>query len=1251
MDVELKKSIKACISNFDSADDIFELFKILNYPVGILLNKASKREKGSFNFRKEVNDKIINIYSVLTIGRKLNSFLIESNTISSSFIKSVTDSFGNVGYRDLLLIFSNPDNYSRVVFVFPVLKWINVGKHRFELNKLIIDKSEIIDKNEFYTIVDTLSKIYYEDEDSDNLIEKWTEAFSVERVTENYFEDYKNIFFTLRKELFEQDIPKKEAHEFSLQFLNRLMFIYFISQKKWLHYQKFIGWIWNSYKNLGKYGSNEFYNEWISQVFFKAFNNRSSEIENLPNDVIKIVSNFPYLNGNLFKKNDLDRIGILIDDSLFKKVFQFFEKYNFTIKENMPFDQEVAVDPQMIGYVYETLASISSKDVNIFTESEKKEDSESRKKWGIFYTHRVEVDFMCRMSIIEYLSKQLPSVPKEEFYNFVFDSQSDVQTFDYFVNNDLWDTLDKLLDDISVVDPSCGSGAFLVGMLNVLSDLCSKIYKMNNNSSSPFQIKKRIIRRSIYGVDVMEWAIHAAELRLWLQLIVETDLNKDELRQYPLLPNLDMNLRVGDSLIQDIGGLKFNVRKNNLNIELKDELKDLKVEKEKYSENASLCKFGTPEEIKNKESKLFLEIIDQRITNLREMISKNNRLLSLKTDKQSGLFGTAKIEIQTDLRQKNKKSEINKDIKNLKIEINGLNSIKKILREKGERKFIWEIDFAEIFGDKNGFDIVIGNPPYVQQELIAPPLKTKDEDFTTEEKIEYKEKLQESIKNQFHVIEKLDGRSDYYIYFYFHGLSLLNEKGTFCYITSNTWLDVKYGSDLQQFLLRYVPIHGIYDNPKKSFPHADINTIIALFGAPNLEEKRIAGTIKSSEKSKGKQLCHNAKFIMFKKPFEEVINPKNLIEIEKIRASNGKDIRELVKNVINGIDYRVFPVIQEDLLEDGWNYPEDTENTKRFKTGSYEGNKWGAKYLRAPEIFFTLLIKGTGKLIKLGEINSAKFGIKTGANDFFYLPNKYFDLIEKNDYYILKPKNEDLPQDLRIEKEFLRLFIKSPKENKSIQIKIENLTKMGFMCNKSKNELKNTSALKYIKWGETKGFNRRRTVSGRRFWWSLGEWKEPKIIIPCSINESFRVFNNNAHVFPDKRMYFSNPEDVNAYLLSVNSTLYALMQEINSRAGLGGGLLDLTVYEVNSTLVLNPLLLVDKEVPLEFFSRKILSIFDELGIDRLMDIYDQDPNPLPDRAIVDKIVFDALDLTENERKEIYWGVCELVRKRIEKSLS
>jgi len=975
------------------------------------------------------------------------------------------------------------------------------------------------------------------------------------------------------------------------------MFIYFISKKKWLEQPRFVDWLWGSYKKLNKFNSNEFYDKWLRQVFFKAFNNRANEITDLPEDVVKVIAGSPYLNGGLFRRNDLDNLNIKISDKLFEEVFDFFERYNFTIKEDMPLDSEVAVDPQMLGYVYESLANVA-------------EEIYDRNDLGIFYTPRVEVDFMCRRSVVEYLSKQLPDVPKEKFYHLVFDLPEEKEAVEGWFDQKKWRDLEDVLDNLSAVDPACGSGAFLVGLLNVLAEIYKIIYKHIGRELSDFDLKNRIVQYSLYGVDVMPWAIHAAELRLWLQLIVETDFKKEELRKHPLLPNLNLNLRIGDSLVQEIGVISFNVRTNNLKPHLRKKLDDLKQEKRKYFENSPTAKFKTPEEVKAEEIRLFNEIIDDRIERL-EMdiehymgeIKKAGSQRTLTTGLQKTLTGRSQKTLKGAYILDEKKIKENEaKIEANEKEIEKLKKVKEALKDPEKKPFVWDIDFAEIFGDKNGFDIVIGNPPYVRQEMISPPNRIKAE-VKAEDRREYKEKLAKSVKNIFPTIEKIDMKSDYYIYFYFHGLGLLNDKGTFCFITSNSWLDVGYGKNLQEFLCKYVPIHAIYDNPKRSFAHADINTIIALFGAPQFAEEKMFGDLRAlGNGNNWPMLEHTAKFVMFKKPFEEVLTSKNLIDIDEIGIqTKGETITELVKNVKTTQDYRVFPVLQEDLLEDGWEYPEDYDKKKgRFKAGNYAGNKWGGKYLRAPDIFYTILEKGKNKVTILGKLVT-----KTQRNTL----QNFRKIIEVKENY---SKNNNYP------------YLSSIKDIEKIKVDIRSLPVSIKKTTKESIEYPIADIISNRFLGERLFF-----IEGGNF-----------------------VVSDTFFVGFLKKDY--NKEDVVALL---NSSLSLMLTEIIGRKNLGGGLLTIYGPEMKNLILLDPYKL-DNKIKVKINSlyqkvsrRPIKSIFEELGIDPSKPIRDQEPNPLPDRKELDDIIFDELGLTEEERKEVYWSVCELVKQRLDKARS
>jgi len=1241
---EIVKNHLEKISNFK---DIYDLFKLLNYPDEIIYPSPTRRKKDSFNFKKEDQDRIKEVYSIISIGEGLSKgdnlqvFFIECNSISTKFTRDVTKKLTE-SYRSLLVIFT--DNYENIVFILPE----NVKEG--DVFKLKLTRLHTIKSDLYYTDIDIVYRLVYEQENNWRFIfKKWKDAFSVERVQDSFFEDYKKVFFKVRDYLREQKVPKKESHEFTLQLLNRIMFIYFISKKGWLREKKFISFLWKEYKKSIE--KDAFYNKWLKQIFFKAFNGRAAEISGISESMRLLLLEYaPHLNGGLFREGKLDKHeslkNLILPDYLFLELIQdFFERYNFTIKEDMPLDQDVAVDPQMIGYVYESLANVA-------------DEIYDRNDLGIFYTPSIEVEFMCKRSLVEYIwNNMLDILPKEKIYHLLFDLPDlDEDLIEYFNSNNIWHRLEEVLDNLSVVDPACGSGAFLVGMLNILSEVYSYIHIQLSRNIPDFDRKYRIIQRNLYGVDVMPWALHAAELRLWLQLIVDSEFKPEKLKKGPLLPNLDMNLRRGDSLIQEIGGLTFNLRQNVLSPELKKKLEQLKSEKQKYFESSRTGKFRKSEEIRKEEISIFKEIIKQRINLIENKIKESeDKLLKSQKTEQTFLGERPKSKVQLEIEEEKREKSLEKEIFKLKEELNNLKKLDKKILNPEEKPFVWDINFAEIFGDKGGFDIVIGNPPYVRQEMISPPNKIKS-DVSLEDKREYKKKLIRSVQSVFPIVTKIDKKSDYYIYFYFHGLGLLNKKGVFCFITSNSWLDVGYGKELQEFILKYVPINAIYDNPKRSFEHADVNTIIALLGAPYFINMSKDGSIKEKSNVDWSMTKNVAKFVMFKKSFEEVLITKYLIEIDHVKnILINKPITELVKNVVKTDYFRLFPILQEDLLEDGWEYPNDYVKSKgKFKAGNYAGNKWGAKYLRAPDIYYTVLEKGKDKLVRLGDICKIKRGFTTGINEFFYLPSAYFDLKEEEEYYNLLPKEKTLPYNLKIEKEFLKSVIKSPKECKSIFINESEVKQKILICNLNLKEIKTKEVYNYIKWGESKGYHERPTVSSRNNWWNLGKRDISQALCMMSYNNR-HIFWKNDLFLSDARfydIYYSG--DPYSLVLSLNSALCYLNVELGGRVNLGEGALDFKVYEAEKINILNPEL-INKEdarkILEELSKREIKSVFEEYGYEESKDFVNQKLDIIADRKELEEIVLEKLNLDEQEKIAIFFSLLKLVSERMKKSNS
>lgn len=1028
-------------------------------------------------------------------------------------------------------------------------------------------------------------------------------AFDVEAITKEFYKNYKALFDILQEDLGRQTRDRAWAHDYVLQFLNRLMFIYFIQRKRWLGDNlDFLKHFWEAYRK-GQQPEDSFVKRWLTVLFFEAFNEKfHGGYDYFPKGIRDALQMAPYLNGGLFSRNDLDdRYAgkFKITDERFGQTIAFLERYNFTVNEDTPLDQEVAVDAEMLGKVYESLVNVSEEEKSEAVAPKKKADK--KKEAGIFYTPRTEIDMMCRLAVVDYLTNHLGEEHKSLLYETVFAYTLEDKTAadQKLTDHNLWDELDTLLQNITVVDPACGSGSFLIGMLQVLDDLIQRADTILGRKETPYERRKRIIGQSLYGVDVMRWAVDVAELRLWLQLVVETELKPAELKSNPLLPNLTFKIRHGDSLVQELGGINLaHIKGQTIPPALKGRLTRLKGEKLKFYNNDFESKFKSLGEIEREERGLFLDILKERKHTLENRLKETRRALVADTD----LLGTTVNRIDGKLR-----SEVEAEQTILEADLSQTKTALEAFAQAKEAPFVWDIAFVEIFtGEKAGFDIVIGNPPYVRQEQIADPMLGTEKSSANTKKI-YKEKLIRSIYRLWPFFfgvnpekpeYKLNEKSDLYIYFYFHGLSLLNSKGSFCFITSNSWLDVGYGKDLQQFLLEHGHVKMVIDNQaKRSFSSADVNTVITLLAAPG---KKMAA-----------MHTKMVRFVMFKVPFEQAIT-------QDVFKTIGA-----VEDRYSTPEYRVFPMDQKTLYEQGCDVPDDEDDDAPakgrsrgplIKVAHYIGNKWGGKYLRAPDIYWTILEKGKGKLVRLGDIAEVRFGIKTGANEFFYLTNEKV-------------------QEWGIEAEFLKPVIKSPRECKRILVDPKDLKFKLFMCHKDKRELKGTAALEYIKDGEKKGYHERPSCAGRSRWWDLGLREKAQINANYLVNDvmrfisvekGFYVSDNFQEVHIKKNIFWQTA-------LSCNSTILQLFANIVGRANFGGGLMKVQTYEVESLLIVNPELLQWE------ICKKIMQEIERADLKG------------NDRKIMDCIAFDAINLNKRERDEIYETVNCLVETRLEKA--
>lgn len=1087
------------------------------------------------------------------------------------------------------------------------------GNKNLLLNKSRIMRRIHIDEFErMRTATERISRLNIEDESMSplELQKRHDKAFDVEEVTEKFFigdvrgiireKGFIHIFEDLKSNLLSQAGDEKWSHDYSLQFLSRIMFLYFIQRKRWLgENPEFLETYWKKYENAAP-TKNSFVSSWLATLFFEAFNKGYTHPQWMPRDLDETIANAPYLNGGLFRPNELDKLhSVKINDYDFETIFEFYQRYNFTITEDSPLDQLVAVDPEMIGKVYESLIRIS-------------EIEERTESPGVVYTPRTEIALMCRLALVDRLINEFGKEHRNRFYEmaFAFEDEEKEQADISIAEANLWHNIKKFIQKITLVDPAVGSGSFLVGMLSLLTDLTRRANSKIGIPESDYEIKKRIIGNSLYGVDVRAWAVHVCELRLWLQLIVETEYDIIDLQKDPLLPNLTFNIWQGDSLVQEIGGINLpHLKFSTISKDISARIESLKNDKLKYYE----CQTGKYKEkidIEREEIDIFKKILADQINNSENDLKRIRLILNKGFEDQltfTGISGSKPKQLQLlESQYRDKKEQLENEINRLKIAMLALNATQKI-------PFVWEIGFAEIFAkDDRGFDIVIGNPPYIRQELIADPQEMKEkfsEDKWREHKKAYKERLMRSIYQTYpdffnyqpaagKANRKMDAKNDLYVYFYLHGLSLLNKKGSFCFVTSNSWLDVGYGKDLQEFLIKNVPIRMIIDNQiKRSFKNADVNTVICLFRSPN---------VLPGDKNK-------PKFIMFKVPFEQVLSPFFLEEIEEC------DERKVTN------EYRVLTKSVDDLLTEGVEIDEQAL-TIDTSSAKYIGNKWGGKYLRAPDIYYTILEKGKGKLVRLGDIADIRFGIKTGANEFFYL-------------------TQEKIEEWGIEEEYVKPFLFSLKEIDNYEVSLNRLKKSIFVCDESKDALYKKGklgAFNYIRWGEKEGYSERPSVSGRKLWYEIPGQMKIDFVSNRFLGERFGFPLNSDNLVCD--VFFVGSFLKNDPFLStclLNSTLSYLSVEVIARKTYGIGVAYIYGPEINNTLLLNPNILNQKQ------SSSIKDIFSKMRKREIVKI--QDEIEYFDRRYIDELVFDVIGLTKNEREEVYSSLCEMVQKRLEKA--
>ena len=598
------------------------------------------------------------------------------------------------------------------------------------------------------TAADRLSELVLKKEKGDSIsLADVTEAFSVERLNKEFFAGYKAQYNKFLRQLSDT----KQNRDYVKKLLGRLVFLQFLQKKGWMgvpaSHSDWNGGDKNYLMHLiQRYeGNDHLLSDVLEPLFFDTLNNgeRKDDVADIRlGDNIKI----PYLNGGLFEKDDIDELGIDFPYSDFKELMEFFAMYNFTIDENDPDDSEVGIDPEMLGHIFENLL-------------------EDNKDKGAFYTPKEIVQYMCRQSIIQYLKTHEPG---EQYAESIEQLINNGIVMPELQSKSVASRFMQLLKDVKVCDPAIGSGAFPMGILYVLyhaiHHLQSHAEPHGNFDST--QTKRDIIQNNIFGVDIEQGAVDIARLRFWLALVVDAEEPQP-------LPNLDYKITCGNSLLSRY---PIDAPIENVFIEYnKGKSESEKITLSKYKELVRNYTDTSNHETKTEFRQTIEAIKSAFKTELsrqeKESISKlKGKILALKSPM---LLGERTQKEKTELK-KLKEQLIQKE----ELQANIINN--RLYADA----FEWRFEFPSLLDEKGnftGFDIIIGNPPYLRIQGIRDvnPL------FADELVKKY---------------QSATGSFDLYVTFVERGLQIIKQQGIVNYIMPVKWTNAAFGKGLRTII-------------------------------------------------------------------------------------------------------------------------------------------------------------------------------------------------------------------------------------------------------------------------------------------------------------------------------------------------------------------------------------------------------------------------------------------------------------------
>lgn len=853
------KKIEDILKSTYSTDGFVALIKEIFDSIKIIAPDKKNKEYSNFNSHIETSSHIGNYttpdgkkIAVFEVQLKAASYVENARSTQRSYARKLIEN-GNLDAAIIAFFTPNDDKW-RLSFVrLDYEMKFEGGKFKAQENLTPAKRySFLVGKDEpCHTAISRFHNFII-DQNYNPTLDEIEEAFSVEKVTKEFFELYCEKFYQLQEYLESNRDFKEESErcgftseQFAKKLMGQIVFLYFLQKKGWLGVN-----VWaprlteKEYKNVfytsGAHGriikehlpniyvlkddgnfylnsralddisdedeevianhmpraktwgdgsrkflrtiftysqshKKHFYEEYLEPLFYDALNRNRGAMGYFP----ALHCRVPFLSGGLFdpienydwKNNYFD-----IPDEIFSNrkndndrdadgILDIFDRYNFTMSEDEPMEREVAIDPEMLGKVFENLLEVKD-----------------RKSKGAFYTPREIVHYMCQESLINYLVRKtgLKEMDIRDFIlygDFMKDEDTSKEKREgnggMYISDEIFkiDTdgnivvnrfseIDEALANVKVADPAVGSGAFPLGMMNEIVRARQNITAymsigMNaynkrllyQNDRSSYILKYNTIKNCLYAVDIEPSAVDIAQLRLWLSLVIDDEINpkaQNDLEGHrdPLpLPNLECNILCGNSLIDEFMGVKL-VKPSDI----------IGTMQPNYQYD-----FGHSD----------FEVI------LKKML-----------EEQDMLFGC------DDPIKKHKHKETIQSYKDMIVskEVEGNPSFmaeyKKATTMSSKPFIVWELDFARVFRDNGGFDIVIGNPPYVDSETMTNNMSEMRNEYS---------KIYCTTK----------GNWDLFIPFIEKAFLLANSNASVSYIIPNKIIAAEYAKEARKLMKSY----------------------------------------------------------------------------------------------------------------------------------------------------------------------------------------------------------------------------------------------------------------------------------------------------------------------------------------------------------------------------------------------------------------------------------------------------------------